>query len=43
VAGPLAMVKEIAIEHGFVELGRFAGDYRRMFGELPSETLQRQR
>jgi AraC family ethanolamine operon transcriptional activator len=43
VAGPLAMVKEIAIEHGFLELGRFAGDYRRMFGELPSETLQRQR
>lgn len=27
---------------GFWHFGRFAGDYRRMFGELPSETFRRQ-
>jgi AraC-like DNA-binding protein len=40
MGGP-ATIKQIAIEHGFAELGRFAGCYRRMFGELPSETRQR--
>jgi AraC-like DNA-binding protein len=40
MGGP-ATIKEIAIEHGFVELGRFAGEYRRLFGELPSQTLRR--
>jgi AraC-like DNA-binding protein len=39
--GPDAAVKAIAIEHGFLELGRFAGEYRRQFGELPSQTLRR--
>lgn len=28
---------------GVYDLGRFAGDYRRLFGELPSETLRRSR
>lgn len=34
-------VHAVAIEWGFRELGRFSGEYRRLFGELPSETLHR--
>ncbi|WLB66049.1 helix-turn-helix domain-containing protein [Bradyrhizobium japonicum] len=34
-------VKGVALEHGFIELGRFADAYRRMFGELPRQTLKR--
>jgi AraC family ethanolamine operon transcriptional activator len=33
-------VTEVALNHGFVHLGRFAGDYRCYFGESPRETLQ---
>jgi AraC-like DNA-binding protein len=36
-----ATVKLIAIEHGFADLSRFATAYRRLFGELPSQTLRR--
>jgi AraC family ethanolamine operon transcriptional activator len=32
-------VAEIALEQGFIELGRFSQYYRTMFGEYPSETL----
>jgi methylphosphotriester-DNA--protein-cysteine methyltransferase len=32
-------VSEVAIQHGFAELGRFAHDYHIMFGEYPSQTL----
>jgi AraC family ethanolamine operon transcriptional activator len=32
-------VGEVAIQQGFVELGRFAHDYHTMFGEYPSQTL----
>lgn len=33
-------VGEVAIQQGFVELGRFSHDYHVMFGEYPSETLK---
>ena len=33
-------VSRVAGRHGFTELGRFAGEYRALFGESPSETLR---
>jgi AraC-like DNA-binding protein len=36
-----ASVVQIASEYGFGDAGRFAGDYRAQFGELPSATLRR--
>jgi AraC family ethanolamine operon transcriptional activator len=33
-------VTDIAMRLGFWEMGRFASDYRDMFGELPSVTLR---
>ncbi|MBN9672988.1 AraC family transcriptional regulator [Roseibium aggregatum] len=33
-------VTEIAFNLGFFDPGRFAGEYRRTFGELPSQTLK---
>jgi AraC-like DNA-binding protein len=38
-----AKVSEIARNHSFTELGRFAGSYRQAFGEIPSITLRRVR
>jgi AraC family ethanolamine operon transcriptional activator len=35
------MVKQVALDNGFVHLGQFSRDYKQLFGELPSETLQR--
>ena len=34
-------VTDVAMRLGFVQLGRFAADYRDVFGENPSETLRR--
>jgi AraC family ethanolamine operon transcriptional activator len=34
-------IAEIALQHGFLNLGRFSGYYRSLFGEYPSETLGR--
>jgi transcriptional regulator GlxA family with amidase domain len=39
--GNVAMtVTSVAADHGFYQLGRFAGMYRQRFGETPSETLR---
>jgi len=36
-------VAGVLIDRGIWEFGRFAGQYRRRFGELPSETLRMKR
>ena len=33
-------VTDAAMRWGFLQLGQFAADYRRLFGELPSHTLR---
>lgn len=33
-------VTEVALDFGFMHLGRFSSEYRKMFGELPSVTLK---
>lgn len=38
---PAIRISDIANHHGFWHMGQFAADYRRMFGELPSETWNR--
>ncbi len=35
-----ASVTQVALDHGFWELGRFSVTYRMMFGESPSQTLR---
>ncbi|WP_095077135.1 AraC family transcriptional regulator [Pseudomonas sp. Irchel s3h17] len=34
-------VTELAMDYGFLHLGRFSDSYRKQFGELPSDTLKR--
>lgn len=41
LGGPGDTVTEAAIKWGFLHQGRFAHDYRRRFGETPSETLRK--
>ena len=41
--GPALTVAEAATAAGIAQLGRFATEYRRRFGELPSQTLVRGR
>jgi AraC-like DNA-binding protein len=33
-------VTELAMDYGFLHLGRFSEVYRQRFGELPSETFR---
>jgi AraC family ethanolamine operon transcriptional activator len=40
-SGPDVKITDVANKWGFWHMGQFATDYRRQFGELPSETLQR--
>ena len=40
-AGPGTLISDVANRWGIWHMGQFAQDYRRMFGELPSDTLRR--
>ena len=42
-SGPKTTVTDIAFATGFSQLGRFAAQYREVFGELPSGTIRRTR
>lgn len=42
-SGPQATVTDVALASGFTQLGRFATQYRKTFGELPSTTIARMR
>jgi AraC-like DNA-binding protein len=39
--GPSVTISDIANRWGFWHMGQFAADYRKQFGELPSETRRR--
>lgn len=42
-SAPMDTVSSIAIDCGFLNLGLFASRYRMTYGELPSQTLRRNR
>jgi transcriptional regulator GlxA family with amidase domain len=42
-ATPEASITEIAMSCGFSHMGRFSAEYRRRFGESPSETIKQGR
>lgn len=42
-ASSVRNVTEVALDYGFLHLGRFAESYRQRFGELPSVTFKRYR
>ena len=42
-AGQRLPIQQIAQRAGFTHMGQFAQDYRRLFGETPSQTLQQAR
>lgn len=42
-AGDETTVARVAAKFGFWDFGRFAGQYRLLFGEFPSETLRKSR
>jgi AraC-like DNA-binding protein len=39
--GSARNISEIALGWGFTHLGRFSAEYRKLFNEAPSATLQR--
>lgn len=39
----VSTLTHVALEFGLVHFGRFSGDYKALFGELPSETLRQSR
>jgi AraC family ethanolamine operon transcriptional activator len=43
LSGDPGMVRDVATQWGFWNLSQFSGDYRRQFGERPSDTLARSR
>jgi len=42
-SGPKTKVTDVALANGFNQLGRFAAQYREVFGEPPSGTIRRMR
>ena len=42
-SGPKTTVTDVAFANGFSQLGRFAAQYRKVFGEPPSSTISRTR
>ena len=43
LTGEVKRVTDVALDWGFLHFGWFSHDYRRLFGETPSQTLKRSR